>query len=92
MYCFPATARYVSISSLARTLKSCLETRVGSLGILPPKPGREPPLPLRAPRIPLSSRTRPPPHLQLPFPSRPSAAPVPSSESPQNLAPVPKLF
>ena len=28
MYCFPATARYVSTSSLDRTLKSCLETRV----------------------------------------------------------------
>ena len=47
IYCFPATARYVSTSSLTRTLKSSLETRVGSLGILPPKPGREPPLKLR---------------------------------------------
>ncbi len=34
--CFPSTARCVSTSSLTRTLKSSLETRVGSLVILPP--------------------------------------------------------
>jgi hypothetical protein len=35
-----------------------------------------------SPRIPLSSRRTPPPHLLLPFPSRPSDAPVPFPSRP----------